>query len=1003
MKKILLIVSFSLFLVSFIHAQETYPASALWELSNPANGGTGGVPSTSGQVNAADELLNNMEINQYTGPENTQRTRIAGNQWPANQTEQIDDVFVQFTISPKTDFTLHVDSVSFTICQTAINTMKANVYWSTDPTFATAEMIEYSTGQENNYLIRDALATYSVGLSATVNSGETFYLRIYPWVDNDPDIRTGKYVCLQNIYIGGKIESNMVAAKIEWPFDADDEAVTTGPVLAEKTKYSSAMKFYGTTNLPTSDTAEDITVGAIQTVSQTWHAETGVTDSLWFQFEARPKVGGTFYVDSVFMYIGGWFSSNLHAEVYFSKDETFTTKTLLISDMSLVGNAVAPIGASLSETVETGEVFYLRIYPYNTNAEVWAKLVAISDVAIMGRTIGVTADPPEVETANVSYISTTFATTGGNIPSDGGSVVTVRGVVWNTTGAPTTDDGKTEDGTGSGSFTSKPTGLTPGTKYYLRAYATNIAGTSYGSEITFTTLAALKVPTVVTSTVSSILVESAEATGTVTEWGGADVTARGFCWNTTGEPTIDDSKSESGSGLGIFNGLLYPLTAETEYYYRAYATNSQGAGYGEVKRFTTQAPQPDVTKTVALDGTGDYTSVQDAFNDVPDNYTGKWTIFVKNGTYKEKLLLAQNKINVILKGEDRDNTILTYDDYSGRVVNGETLGTSTSYSVGIDADDFRAETITIQNTSTAAQAVALRTNGDRQAYYYCNILGYQDTYYTWGGRGTGRIYNKNCIIEGSVDFIFGRDIAVFDSCAIIENRNGGTLTAAATEPESKFGYTFLDCKIMAREIGFDGSRITSFVLGRPWHEEPRVVFIRCEEPATLNSQGWSTWNVTPALYAEYQCYGPGSATSGRISISRQLTDEEALEYTVANIFAKDANPRYSYDWMPETLHLSAVEQQNDVIPVPKEYNLAQNYPNPFNPATTIRYSLPEKGHVKLSLFNVLGKEVLTLIDEEKPAGAYSFKMNLQNLPTGVYFYKIKAGTFCRTRKMMLIK
>ena len=172
------------------------------------------------------------------------------------------------------------------------------------------------------------------------------------------------------------------------------------------------------------------------------------------------------------------------------------------------------------------------------------------------------------------------------------------------------------------------------------------------------------------------------------------------------------------------------------------------------------------------DGSGDYTTVQAAFNAVPDSYTGPYTIFVKKGTYKEKLLLGSKKVNVILKGEDRDNTILTYDDYAG--IAG---GTSGSQSVGIDAADFIAVNITFQNTvkndQTVAnqQAVALRSNGDRQAFYNCKLLGYQDTYYCWGGSGAGRVYMKNCYIEGSVDFIFGRDIVLFDNCELHVNRN----------------------------------------------------------------------------------------------------------------------------------------------------------------------------------------------------------------------------------------
>lgn len=524
---------------------------------------------------------------------------------------------------------------------------------------------------------------------------------------------------------------------------------------------------------------------------------------------------------------------------------------------------------------------------------------SFSDFVLATADTSAVAVLPTVTSSAASDISTTFATSGGNVTNDGGGAVVERGVCWNTSGNPAIVDPGTTDGTGAGAFTSLMTGLNPGETYYVRAYATNSAGTGYGNEVTFTTLAVLSVPTVTTSTITNILTTTATGGGNVTAWGGDPVTERGICWNTTGAPTIADSKKKSGNGLGSYVSVLAGLQPNTPYYVRAYAINGVGTGYGNEVTFTTQVPAPPVYKIVATDGSGDYTTVQAAFNAVPTNYTGRYTIFVKQGVYYEKLLLAAGKINVVLIGEDRDSTILTYDDYSGRVRDSIVIGTSTSYSVAIDASDFVARNITFRNTSTVAQAVALRTNGDRQAYYDCNILGYQDTYYTWGGSGTHRIYNKNCLIRGSVDFIFGRDIALFDSCTINVNRNGGTLTAANTDVPAKFGYVFRDCAITADAIGFDGVPITNFYLGRPWQASPRTVFIRTYEPATLNSAGWLAWNVSPALYAEYQCYGPGYNPSQRVPWSSQLADSAAALYTMQNIFAMDAfEPQFGFDWVP---------------------------------------------------------------------------------------------------------
>jgi uncharacterized repeat protein (TIGR02543 family) len=514
---------------------------------------------------------------------------------------------------------------------------------------------------------------------------------------------------------------------------------------------------------------------------------------------------------------------------------------------------------------------------------------------------------PTVATTAMSYISTTTALSGGNVTNDGGAAVSARGVCWNTTGAPTVSDNKTIDGTGAGPFMSSLTGLTPGVTYYLRAYATNTAGSGYGNELTFSTLTSLVPPAVTTTALSQIQVTTAVSGGTVTDWGGDSVTVRGICWNTSGSPTIGGSHTVDGAGLGSFVSGLHPLTGGTLYYVRAYATNSAGTGYGNELSFTTQTPQPDVTKVVAQDGSGDYLTVQAAFNAVPANYTGKWTIFVKNGVYYEKLLLASTKINVILVGQNKDSTILTYDDYADRYGSGNP-GTSGSYSVAIDASDFMARNITFQNTYSpqpgvsGTQAVALRTQGDRHQFINCRILGYQDTYYTWGGSGTGRTYHKDCFIEGTVDFIFGRNIVVFDNCTIHEIRNGATITAGATDVSSLYGYVFRNCSIITDPIGYDGVPITTSYLGRPWQGSPRTVFINSYEPSSLVPAGWQSWNVTPGLYAEYNCYGPGSATGGRVAWSSQLSGPVAATYSLSNIFARSSasSSLILYDWMPDS-------------------------------------------------------------------------------------------------------
>jgi len=194
------------------------------------------------------------------------------------------------------------------------------------------------------------------------------------------------------------------------------------------------------------------------------------------------------------------------------------------------------------------------------------------------------ATAPTVTTATITTITSTTASGGGNVTSDGGASVTARGVCWSTSANPTVADSHTTNGSGTGSFTSSLTSLTPGTTYHVRAYATNSVGTSYGEDSTFTTLTT---PTVTTATVTSIASTTASCGGNVTSDGGDSVTVRGVCWSTSANPTVADSHTTDGAGTGEFASSITNLSVETSYHVRAYATNSVGTSYGGDSTFTT--------------------------------------------------------------------------------------------------------------------------------------------------------------------------------------------------------------------------------------------------------------------------------------------------------------------------------------------------------------------------------------------------------------------------------
>jgi pectinesterase len=291
---------------------------------------------------------------------------------------------------------------------------------------------------------------------------------------------------------------------------------------------------------------------------------------------------------------------------------------------------------------------------------------------------------------------------------------------------------------------------------------------------------------------------------------------------------------------------------------------------------------------VAQDGSGSFKTVQAAFNSIPLNNKKPITIFIKNGIYKEKLHLDSSKIFITLIGEDKFNTVLTYNDHTGKVsTSGDTINTRTSWSFLIKANDFTAKNITFQNDAgfNAGQAVAVESDGDRTAFFNCRFIGNQDVLFT--NNEHSRQYYKNCYIEGTTDFIFGSSTVWFEQCHIHSKKNSH-VTAASTPKENPFGYVFNDCVLTG------DSTLHNVSLGRPWRPYANVVYMHCYIGQHILSQGWSNWNQTEncktTRYAEFNNYGPGAATSQRVQWSKQLSNEEIKKYTLKNIFGK---------WNPE--------------------------------------------------------------------------------------------------------
>ncbi|MEE4116788.1 MAG: hypothetical protein V2I37_11500 [Marinilabiliaceae bacterium] len=253
------------------------------------------------------------------------------------------------------------------------------------------------------------------------------------------------------------------------------------------------------------------------------------------------------------------------------------------------GNGTGTFVSNIS-SLTAGTTYYLKAYAINAGGIAYGNELSFT-------TDSDTPVPPTVTTAGVTSVNTNSASCGGEVTDEGSESVTARGVCWSKSPNPTIANNTTNDGSGAGAFTSSITGLDPGTKYYVRAYATSSAGTSYGNEDDFTTSAVL--PELSTLDINSITFNSAKSGGNITSNGGADITARGVCWNTSPQPTIANSKTSEGTGAGSFESTISGLEPGTPYYVRAYATNSVGTAYGNELDFLTNDSPPTAVATAA--------------------------------------------------------------------------------------------------------------------------------------------------------------------------------------------------------------------------------------------------------------------------------------------------------------------------------------------------------------------------------------------------------------------
>ena len=277
---------------------------------------------------------------------------------------------------------------------------------------------------------------------------------------------------------------------------------------------------------------------------------------------------------------------------------------------------------------------------------------------------------------------------------------------------------------------------------------------------------------------------------------------------------------------------------------------------------------------VAADGSGDFKTVQQAVDHVPDNNNQPVVIRIKRGVYQEQVRVTKRYLT--FRGEDPANTVLTH-----RLSAQQAGNTRLAFSTLINADDFHAENLTFENSfGVGSQAVALFVDADRASFKNCRFLGWQDTLFVNGSRH----YFKDCYIEGHVDFIFGTASAVFENCTIHSKGQGYVTAHYRTSNEEDTGFVFVRCRLTGSNTG------SGVYLGRPWRPYARVVFIDCWLGDHIRAEGWDNWRdparEKTAWFAEYKSKGPGANPSACVAWSRQLTDREAAEFSRERFFSR---------------------------------------------------------------------------------------------------------------------
>ncbi|KAF8014898.1 hypothetical protein BT93_H0636 [Corymbia citriodora subsp. variegata] len=303
---------------------------------------------------------------------------------------------------------------------------------------------------------------------------------------------------------------------------------------------------------------------------------------------------------------------------------------------------------------------------------------------------------------------------------------------------------------------------------------------------------------------------------------------------------------------------------------------------------------------VSQDGTGNFTTINDAIAVAPNNTNGAngyFLIYVTAGVYQEYVSIAKNKNYLMMIGDGINQTVITG---NRSVANGWTTFNSATFAVV--AHNFVAVNMTFQNTAGPAkgQAVAVRNGADLSVFYSCSFEAYQDTLYAYSLRQ----FYRECDVYGTVDFIFGNAAVVFQNCNLyprlpLSGQSNMITAQGRTDVNQNTGTSIHNCTIRAADDLASSNTSVQTYLGRPWKQYSRTVYMQSFMDSLINPAGWQIWNGSFALstlyYAEYNNTGPGSNTTNRVTWPgyHVINATDAANFTVSSFLLGDA-------WLPQT-------------------------------------------------------------------------------------------------------